>query len=126
VSLLWRVSLEMNHAVLIHALLIFEGRLANQRLVDVRDDTAASDGRLDQRVQLFVSSDRQLQVTRVDALHLQVLARVAGQLEHLGRQVLENGGAVDGRGGAHASILHGARLQVPVDTANRELEACSR
>lgn len=56
----------------------------DQRLVDVRDDTTAGDRRLDQTVQLLVSADGELQVTRRDTLHLQILGRVAGQLENLG------------------------------------------
>lgn len=51
--------------------------------MDVGDDSAAGDGRLDQGVQLLVSSDGQLQMPRGDPLHLQILGRVAGQLKHL-------------------------------------------
>lgn len=47
------------------------------------DDTTASDRGLDEAVQLLVSSDGQLQVPGSDTLHLQVLGRVAGQLEDL-------------------------------------------
>jgi hypothetical protein len=57
--------------------------LADERLVDVGDDSSSGDGGLDERVQLFVSSDGELQVARGDSLHLQVLGRVAGQLEDL-------------------------------------------
>ena len=46
------------------------GRL-DERLVDVRDDTSARDGGLDQRVQLLITADRELQVAGRDALHLQ-------------------------------------------------------
>lgn len=49
----------------------------------MRDDTTAGNRGFDQAVQLLVSSDGQLQVTGSDTLHLQVLGRVAGQLEHL-------------------------------------------
>lgn len=56
---------------------------ANQRFVDVRNDTTAGDRCLDQTVQLFVSADGKLQVTGRDTLHLQILGGVAGQLEHL-------------------------------------------
>ena len=52
------------------------------------DDSAARDGGLDERVQLLVAADGQLQVARRDALHLQVLGRVASQLQHLGGEVL--------------------------------------
>lgn len=47
------------------------------------NNTTARDRRLDEAVQLLVSSDGQLQVPGSDTLHLQVLGRVAGQLEHL-------------------------------------------
>jgi len=97
--------------------------LDDERLVDVRNDTAARDRRLDERVELLVAADGQLQVARVDALHLEVLAGVAGQLEHLRREVLQDGGAVDGSGGAHAAVARRARLQVTVDTAHGELKA---
>lgn len=57
--------------------------LADERFVYVGDDTAARDCGLDEAVQLFVSADGQLQMARRDALHLQVLGRVARQLQHL-------------------------------------------
>ena len=58
--------------------------LVDERLVDVRDDTAARDGRLDERVELLVTADRELQVAGSDPLHLEVLGRVARELEDLG------------------------------------------
>ena len=61
--------------------------LADEGLVDVGDDSASSNGRLDQGVQLLVSSDRQLQMPRRDPLHLQVLGGVACQLKHLNCEV---------------------------------------
>ncbi len=47
--------------------------LVDERLVDVRDDTAAGDRGLDERVELLVAADRELRVARSDALHLEVL-----------------------------------------------------
>ena len=47
-----------------HALGLWQASLpllADERLVDVRNDAAAGDGRLDQGVQLLVSADGQLQ-----------------------------------------------------------------
>jgi hypothetical protein len=89
--------------------------------VDVRDDASARDGALDERVELLVPADGELQVARGDALDLEVLAGVAGQLQDLGGQVLEDGGGVDGGGGAHAAVGGRPRLEVAVDTAHREL-----
>merc|ERR1712037_565478 len=37
---------------------------------------------------------------RGDSLHLQILGRVAGQLKHLSGEVLQDGRAVDSRGGS--------------------------
>jgi hypothetical protein len=44
----------------------------------VRDDASARDGALDERVELLVPADGELQVARGDALDLEVLAGVAG------------------------------------------------
>ena len=54
--------------------------------MDMRDDSASGDGRLDERVQLLVTTDGELQMARRDTLHLQILGRVAGQLENLNRK----------------------------------------
>jgi len=93
--------------------------------VDVRDDAAAGDGALDEGVELLVPTDGELQVARGDTLHLEVLAGVAGQLEDLGGEVLEDGGGVDGGGGADAAVRGGTRLELAVDAAHRELQTRS-
>ena len=56
--------------------------------MDVRDDTSPGDRRLDQRVELLVSTDGELKVARGDALDLQVFRGVSGELEDLGGEVL--------------------------------------
>ena len=78
--------------------------LNDQGLVDVRDHTTASDGSLDKSVQLFVTADSQLQVTRGDSLHLEVLASVASELQDLSGQVFEDGSRVDCRCSADAAV----------------------
>ena len=50
-----------------------------------------------------------------DPLHLEVLGGVAGQLEDLGGEVLQDGGAVDGGGGSDTTCGETATLQVTVD-----------
>ncbi len=60
--------------------------LSDERLVDVRDDSPAGDGGLDEGVQLLVSPDGQLQMAGGDALHLQILGRVARQLKNLNKR----------------------------------------
>jgi len=101
------------------------GLLANERLVNMRNNTSAGDGGLDEGVELLIPSDGELQVARRDALHLEVLARIASQLQHLSREVLEDGSAVDGRRGTHAPVAGRACLEVAVDAPHRELEPCA-
>jgi len=93
--------------------------------VNVRDDTSSGNGGLDEGVELFVTADGELQVAGRDALDLEVLGRVAGKLEDLGREVLHDRGRVDRGRGADALALGGAALQVAVDTADRELKSGS-
>ena len=107
--------------------------------MDVGDDSAAGDGRLDQGVQLLVSSDGQLQMPRGDPLHLQILGRIAGQLKHLENvdvkskyeirkngkylsgEVLKDGRAVDSRGGSNSPGGEGPALQMTVDPEKRDI-----
>lgn len=99
--------------------------LSNQRLMDVRDHTSTSDRGLDQWIQLFISSNGQLQVTWGDTLHLQILWRVPCQLQDLSGEVLEDSRAVHGCGGSHSAVAGGPGLQVSVDTTYGELQPCS-
>ena len=41
--------------------------------MDVRNDTTASDGSLNEHVQLFITANSELQVSRGDAFHLQIV-----------------------------------------------------
>ena len=95
--------------------------LNDQGLVDVRDHTTAGDGGLDQRVELLVAADGQLQVARGNSLHLEVLAGVSSELKHLSGEVLENGSSVDGRRGTHAAVGAHSALEESVDSSHREL-----
>jgi len=89
--------------------------------VNVRDDTTARDGRLDERVELLVSADGELQVARSDTLHLEVLRRVASKLEHLGREVLEDSCGVYSARSADAATDDDAVFEHTVNTADGEL-----
>ena len=63
----------------------------DEGLVDVGNDTTASNRGLNQSVKLFITANGELQVTGSDSLHLQVLASVASELEYLSGEVLEDG-----------------------------------
>ena len=83
--------------------------------------TTKRNGRADERVELLVSTNGELQVARGDALDVQVLGGVASQLEHLCRQILEDSGEVDGSFGADASLVAGNIAEMAFYTATREL-----
>lgn len=50
--------------------------LEEEGTVDVRKDTTKGDSGTDEGVELFVTSDSQLEMARGDALHLEVLSGV--------------------------------------------------
>lgn len=89
-------------------------------------DTTTSDGGTDQAVKLFVSANRKLQVTGCDALDAKILGCVTCQLEHLGGEIFQDGGCVDGGFGADTDVVLGSVLQVTVDTTDRELFECNQ
>lgn len=64
-----------------------------------------------------------MQVARCDALDLEVLGRVASQLENFGSQVFEDGGEVDRCLGSDARALAGDVAKVALYTTAGELEA---
>ena len=77
--------------------------LSDQRLVDVGDDPASSNGCLDQGVQLLVTTDGQLEMSRSDPLHLEILGCVPGQLKHLSGEILKDSRAVDSCSGSNSA-----------------------
>jgi len=95
----------------------------DEGLVNVRDDTSACDGSLDERVELLVTTNGKLEMPGRDALDLVVLGSVTRKFQYFGRQVLEDGRAVDRRGGAHAAVVRSSLFQETMDSAHRELQA---
>lgn len=90
--------------------------------MDVGDNTTTGNGSLDERVQLFITADRQLQVARCDALNLEVLACVASELKHLGGEVLKDRSGVDRRSCADAAVGAYSALEESVDSSDGELK----
>ena len=108
---------------LVAALLVLLLHLLDERLVNVRDNTAAGDRGLDERVELLVATDGELQVARRDALDLEVLGGITGQLEDFGTKVLKDGGAVDSGSGTDSVVGGDTALQVTVNTTDGELKS---
>ncbi len=89
--------------------------------MDVGDHTTASDGGLDQGVELLVASDGELEVSRCDSFHLKVLASVSGELENLSGQVLKDSCGVHGRSSTDSAVSAHSALQESVNSSNGEL-----
>jgi hypothetical protein len=89
-------------------------------LVDVGKDTTLGDGDVPKElVQLLIVADGELEVTGDDTRLLVVTRRVTSQLENLGREVLKDGGEVDGSAGTDTlSVV--ALAEKTVDTADGE------
>ena len=103
--------------------LLLGGLLGEKDGLDVWQDTTLSDGdTAEELVQLFVVSDGQLQVAGDDTGLLVVTGGVTGQLEHLSRQVLQDGGQVDGGTGTNTLGVV-ALSQETVDTTDGELKS---
>ncbi len=91
--------------------------------MDVGQDAAPGDGHAAQElVQLLVVLDGQCDVTRHDARLLVVARGIAGELQDLGAEVLEDGGEVDGGAGSHARCVL-ALTEVPTDATHGELKS---
>jgi hypothetical protein len=91
-------------------------------LVNVGQYTALGNGDMSKKlVQLLIVADGELQVTGDDTGLLVVTGGVAGQLEDLSCQVLEDGGEVDGCSGTDTLCIV-ALAKETVDTTDRECE----
>lgn len=95
-------------------------------LAKTHQDTTTSNDGPDEGVELFISADGQLQVSRSDTLDLEILGCVAGQLEELSSEVLENGACVHSGLCADADVVGTASLEMTVDTSDWELWSCTR
>jgi len=97
--------------------------LGEKNSVDVGEDTSRRDGdATEQLVQLLVVLDGKGDVTGHDARLLVVAGGVAGKLQNLGTEVLEDGGEVDGGASTHAGGVL-SLSEVTSDTSDGELKS---
>ena len=102
---------------------LFARLLGEKNSVDVGKDTSRSDGDTsEQLVQLLIVLDGEGDVTGHDTSLLVVTGGIAGKLEDLGAEVLEDGGEVDGGTGTHAGGVL-ALAEVTADTTDGELKS---
>lgn len=115
----WRDKMRMKKVDFIF--ISFFGGFVDQGLVNVGYDTTTSNGPFDEGVELFISSNSELQVPGRNPLHLQILARIPSQLQNLRSQILQN------RSQVHCSCCPNTPtrlcplLQLPVDSTHRKL-----
>ena len=103
--------------------LVLLALLGEEDGVDVGEDTAAGNGDIaEELVELLIVAHGELDVARDDAGLLVVAGSVAGELEDLSAEVLEDGRHVDG-GAASDTGGVATLLQVACDTADRELKS---
>lgn len=104
-------------------LLCLLGLLGQQHGLNVRQHAALGDGDTGQQlVELLVVAYGQLEMAGDDPALLVITGSVACELEHLGGQVLHDGGQVDGRAGPNALCVV-ALPQQTVDSAHRKLKS---
>ena len=89
----------------------------------MRDHSASSNGGLDEGIQFFVTTNGELKMPWRNTLDLQILTGVSGQLQDLGREVLEDGRSVNSCGGTDTVSMVNRVLQETVDTTNGELKS---
>lgn len=88
----------------------------------MRDDTTTGNRRLDESIEFFVSTNRQLQVTRSNTFDLQIFACVSGEFEYFGGEVFQNSRSIYGGRGSDAVSLMYRRLEETVNTTDGELQ----
>ena len=88
----------------------------------MRQYTTKGNGGTDECVEFFVPANGELQVTRRDALDVEVLCSVASQFENFRSQIFEDGGEVDCSFGADAGLVSGDVAQMTFHPAARELQ----
>ena len=70
----------------------------------MRKDTAEGNRSADEGIEFFVAADGELQVSRCDALDLQIFRGVTGKFENFSSKVFEDGSDVDS-GCARANLI---------------------
>ena len=89
--------------------------------MDVWDDTSSSDGGLDEGVELFITSDSELEMSWSDSLDLKIFGSVTSELKDLSGQILEDSGAVNCGSCSDSAVSADSALQDSVDSTNWEL-----
>lgn len=79
--------------------------LHQKGLVYVWQDTTEGDGCLNERVQLLITTDRELKMTWCDSFDMQVFCGISGQFKNFCCEILQNSGQVDGGLGTDSDFV---------------------
>lgn len=95
--------------------------LGKQRLVNVRNNSTTSNSSLDKRVQFFISSNGQLQVSWSNSLDLEILGSVSSELQYFSSKILQDSSSVDSSSGSYSLVLGHSSLDESMNSSNWEL-----
>lgn len=90
--------------------------------MNVRDNTTACNGGLDESIQLLVSSNGELKMPGCDTLDLEILAGISSELQDFGSKIFENSGSVDSSRGSHTLTVLNRGFQETMDTTDGKLQ----
>ncbi len=98
------------------------GPFVDEGLVDVGNDTPASNCGLDQGIKLFIPSNGQLQMSWGDTLYTQITRCIASQLKNFCTKIFAYGSHVDCRCCSNTAVTCNSNLEVTVYTSHRKLK----
>ena len=84
-------------------------------------DTTEGDSRADEGVELFITTDGELEMAWRDALDFEIFGGISGEFEDFGSEVFEHGGEVDGGFGANAHLVASGVTEVTLYATAWEL-----
>jgi len=87
----------------------------------MRKNTPEGDSGANESVQLFISTDRKLQMTGRDSLYLKILRSVTRKFQDFGGEVFEDGSHVDSSFCSDAHFVLCVVFEKTLDTAARKL-----
>lgn len=85
------------------------------------ENTSEGDGRADEGVEFFVTTNSELEMAWRNALDFEIFCGVAGEFENFGGKVFEDGSKVDGGFGTDTHLVAGRVTEVTLYATAWEL-----
>lgn len=90
--------------------------------MNVRNHTTTGNGRFDEGIQFFVTTNGQLQMPRRNALHFEIFAGIPGEFQHFGGQILQDGRSIYRRRRTNAMTLVDGMFEEAMHSTDGELQ----